>query len=74
MAGGIGFPEVDARLEPLIAERLGRARRHHDDQITTPHAVWVSRADSLQTKIVLAEQGGGTVIAASVTPLQEQTQ
>ena len=74
MAAGIGFAEVDAKLEPLIAGRLDQMERHHDAEITLPHAVWVNRTQSLQTKIILAEHEGASVIAASVTPLQEQGQ
>jgi hypothetical protein len=74
MAAGIGFTEVDAKLDPLIAGRLGQIERHQDAEIDAPHAVWVSLSDKLQTKIVLTEHGGASVIAASVAPLQEQGQ
>ncbi|HSF96639.1 MAG TPA: hypothetical protein VLA52_16555 [Thermohalobaculum sp.] len=74
MAAGIGFSAVDARLEPLIAERLDGAERHHDPEIDLPHAVWVSLNQNLQTKIILTEHDGATVIAASVAPLPEQAQ
>ena len=74
IAAGIGFSQADTELAPLITEQLGHTERHHDDQITAPHAVWVSWMDDLQTKIILAEQGDALVIAASVAPLQEQGQ